>query len=186
MIDGFDINKFEDKMKRCLDNLALEYSAIRAGRANPGVLKKVRVDYYGVSSAIDQIATVSVAEARVLVINPWDVSALPLIEKAIQQSDIGINPTSDGKVIRLMFPQLTQESRKEIVKDVNRLKEAAKVSIRNVRKDALDSIKALKKDGTLTEDDVKLEEKKVQNLVDIYNGKVDVMSAEKEKDVMQV
>lgn len=186
MSDGFNIGKFEEKMKGCVDNLALEYSAIRAGRANPGILKKVKVDYYGASSAIDQIATVSVAEARVLVINPWDVSALPLIEKALQQSDIGINPTNDGKVIRLTFPQLTQESRKEIVRDVHKLKEAAKVSIRNIRRDALDSIKALKKAGTLTEDDVKLEEKRVQNLVDKYNDNVDVLCEKKEEDVMQV
>lgn len=182
----FEINKFEDRMKKCLKNLSDEYAAIRAGRANPAILNKVKVDYYGSLTPIEQIAAISVAEARVLVINPWDASALGLIEKALQQSDIGINPANDGKVLRLTFPQLTEEGRKEIVKDIHKLKENAKVGIRNIRKDAFDNIKNLKKDGILTEDDVKIKEKKVQKLVDEYNEKVDDISLKKEKEILEV
>lgn len=182
----FEINQFEDRMKKCLKNLSDEYAAIRAGRANPAILNKVKVDYYGSLTPIEQIAAISVAEARVLVINPWDASALGLIEKALQQSDIGINPANDGKVLRLTFPQLTEEGRKEIVKDIHKLKENAKVGIRNIRKDAFDNIKNLKKDGILTEDDVKIKEKKVQKLVDEYNEKVDDISLKKEKEILEV
>ncbi len=182
----FNIGKFKEKMERCVDNLISEYGTIRAGRANPAILSKVRVEYYGTLTPIEQIAAVSVSEARVLVINPWDITALPLIEKAIQQSDIGINPTNDGKVIRLTFPQITQEGRKEIVKQVHKLKENAKVTVRNIRKDALDLIKSLKKEGVFSEDDVKNKEKKVQNLVDEFNGKIDTIAQNKEKEVMEV
>ena len=182
----FNIKKFEEKMQKCINNLTSEYAAIRASRANPAILKKVRVEYYGSLTSIEQIASVSVSEARVLVINPWDSSSLPLIEKAIQQSDIGINPVNDGKVIRLNFPQLTQEGRKEIVKEVKSLKEAAKITIRNVRKDALNEIKNLKKDGTFSEDEVKAKENKIKKLVDEYNEKIETISEKKEKEVMEV
>ena len=182
----FNITKFKERMEKSIDNLISEYGTIRAGRANPAILNKVRVEYYGTLTPIEQIAAVSVSEARVLVINPWDITALPLIEKAIQQSDIGINPANDGKVIRLTFPQITQEGRKEIVKQVHKLKENAKVSVRNIRKDALDLIKSLKKEGVFSEDDVKNKEKKVQNLVDEFNGKIDTIAQNKEKEVMEV
>ena len=186
MEEEFKIEKFKDRMEKSIDNLVSEYGTIRAGRANPSILNKVRVEYYGSLTPIEQIASVSVSEARVLVINPWDISALPLIEKALQQSDIGINPANDGKVIRLTFPQLTQEGRKDIVKQVGKLKESAKVSIRNVRKDALDLIKNLKKDGILSEDEVKSKEKKVQKIVDEFNDKIDSIAQAKEKEVMEV
>ncbi len=186
MESEFNITKFKERMEKSIDNLISEYGTIRAGRANPAILNKVRVEYYGTLTPIEQIAAVSVSEARVLVINPWDITALPLIEKAIQQSDIGINPANDGKVIRLTFPQITQEGRKEIVKQVHKLKENAKVSVRNIRKDALDLIKSLKKEGVFSEDDVKNKEKKVQNLVDEFNGKIDTIAQNKEKEVMEV
>lgn len=182
----FNLRKFEERMEKCIDNLVSEYGTIRAGRANPAILNKVRVEYYGALTPIEQIAAVSVSEARVLVINPWDITALPLIEKAIQQSDIGINPANDGKVIRLTFPQITQEGRKDIVKQVHKLKENAKVTVRNIRKDAFDLIKSLKKEGVFSEDDVKNKEKKVQDVVDKFNGKIDVVAQNKEKEVMEV
>ena len=182
----FNLRKFEERMEKCIDNLVSEYGTIRAGRANPAILNKVRVEYYGALTPIGQIAAVSVSEARVLVINPWDITALPLIEKAIQQSDIGINPANDGKVIRLTFPQITQEGRKDIVKQVHKLKENAKVTVRNIRKDAFDLIKSLKKEGVFSEDDVKNKEKKVQDVVDKFNGKIDVVAQNKEKEVMEV
>ena len=182
----FNVKKFEEKMKRCINNLVGEYSAIRAGRANPAILNKVRVEYYGAITSIEAIASISVSEARVLVISPWDLAALPLIEKAILQSDIGINPANDGKVLRITFPQLTEEGRKAIVKDIHKLKENAKISIRNVRRDALDEIKLLKKDGIFSEDDVKVKEKDVQKLVDRFNENIDDVAQKKEKEVMEV
>ena len=186
MKENFEISKFEDKMKKCIKNLINEYSSIRAGRANPAILNKIRVDYYGAKTSIEQIASISVSEARILVISPWDVSTLSLIEKAIQQADIGINPINDGKVIRLIFPQLTEEVRKKIVKDIHKLKEIAKISIRNIRKEALDEIKKLKKDAILTEDEVKVTENDVKKLVDCYNEDIDEIAKNKEKEVMEV
>ena len=186
MLNEFEIKKYEDKMEKCINNLVLEYGSIRAGRANPSILNKVRVEYYGQLVPVEQIAAISVSEARVLVINPWDVTALPLIEKALQQSDVGINPTNDGKVIRLTFPQLTQEGRKDIVKQVHKLKENAKVTIRNIRKDALDDIKNLKKEGIFSEDEVKSKEKSVQKVIEKYNEKIDEISQNKETEVMEV
>ena len=173
-------------MNKCINNLVSEYSAIRAGRANPAILNKVRVEYYGAMAPIEAIAAISVSEARVLVISPWDAGALPLIEKAILQYDIGINPANDGKVLRITFPQLTEEGRKAIVKDIHKLKENAKISIRNVRRDALDEIKIFKKDGVFSEDDVKVKEKDVQKLVDRFNEKIDDVAQKKEKEVMEV
>ncbi len=186
MDNGFDIKKFEEKMKKCIENLQKEFVLIRAGRANPAILNKVRVEYYGSLTPIEQIAAVSVSEARVLVISPWDVSSLSLIEKAIQQSDIGINPINDGKVLRIVFPQLTKESRQQIVKEIHKLKENAKITVRNIRKDALDEVKRLKKDKVLNEDDVSVKEKEIKKLVDTYNDKIDSASQKKEKEVMEV
>lgn len=176
----------EEKMQKTLHVLAGDYAAIRAGRANPGVLEKIVVDYYGVPTPIPQMAAVSVAEARVLVIQPWDASTLKSIEKAIQTSDLGINPTNDGKVIRIMFPQLTEERRREISKDVSKLCEEAKVAIRSIRRDAIDKFKAMKKNAEITEDDLKSAEKDVQTLTDKYCKEADEMSAKKEKEIMSV
>ena len=154
------LKKAEEKMQKTADRLEHEYTTIRAGRANPAVLDKIMVDYYGVPTQINQMAAVSVAEARILVISPWDASSLKAIEKAIQTSDLGINPTNDGKVIRIAFPQLTEERRKEIVKDVHKLREEAKVAVRNIRRDYMDKLKALKKESGVSEDEIKDGEKK--------------------------
>lgn len=180
------IKKAQEKMEKCLRSLEHEYSTIRAGRANPAVLDKVMVDYYGAPTPINQMAAVSVAEARILVIQPWDKSSLKLIEKAIQASEIGINPTNDGSVLRLVFPQLTEERRKELVKDIKKISEEAKVTVRNVRRDGLEKIKAQKKNNEITEDDVKDLEKEMQKLTDKFIDKVDAAAGEKEKEIMSI
>ncbi len=180
------LNKVEEKMKKTLSALDTEYTSIRAGRANPAVLDKIMVDYYGVPTKIQQMAAISVAEARILVIQPWDMSSLKLIEKAIQVSDLGINPTNDGKVIRIAFPQLTEERRKEIVKDIHKLGEERKVTIRGIRRDANEKLKAMKKDSTITEDDLKDGEKKTQTLTDKYCKEVDDLAKKKEKEIMEI
>lgn len=176
----------EEKMKKTLHVLSGEYAAIRAGRANPAVLDKIVVDYYGVPTPIPQMAAVSVAEARVLVVQPWDASTLKSIEKAIQTSDLGINPTNDGRVLRIAFPQLTEERRRDIVKDVSKLCEDAKVAIRSIRRDAIDKFKAMKKASEITEDDLKNCEKEIQNLTDKYCKEADDMGAAKDKEVMSI
>ena len=180
------INSAKEKMNKSLNALANEYAAIRAGRANPAVLDKVLVDYYGSPTPVNQMAAVSVSQATILVIQPWDKSTLKLIEKAIQASDIGINPTNDGSVIRLAFPQLTEERRKELCKTVKKYGEEAKVSVRNVRRDTLDKFKAMKKNGELTEDDQKDAEKKLQKITDKYCEDVDKAVADKEKEIMSI
>ena len=161
-------SKTKEKMEKCLTALERDYAAVRAGRANPAVLDKVMVDYYGVPTPINQMAAVSVPEARLLVIQPWDASTLIEIEKAINTADLGINPQNDGKVIRLTFPQLTEEHRKTLQKDISKRGEEAKVAIRNVRRDAMDDIKKLKKDNEITEDEQKDAEKKLQDITDSY------------------
>ena len=163
--------KAESKMGKTIARLESDYAAIRAGRANPAVLDKVMVDYYGAPTPVNQLAAVSVAEARVLTIQPWDGSVCRAIERAIQTSDIGINPQSDGKTIRLIFPPLTEEKRKDIVKDVSHMAEEAKIALRSIRRDAMEKLKAMKKDGELTEDDLKQAEKKTQELTDKYVSK---------------
>ena len=176
----------DEKMNKSISVLAGEFAAIRAGRANPAVLDKLFVDYYGTPTPINQMAAVSVSEARVLVIQPWDRSTLKDIEKAILTSDIGINPNNDGSVIRLNFPPVTEDRRKEICKDVRKLGEESKVAIRSIRRDALEKFKAEKKNGTLTEDDLKAAEKDVQDLTDKYCKTIDTMVADKEKEVMSI
>ena len=156
------LKKAEERMGRRYDHMCREYSEIRAGRANPAVLDKVKVDYYGSPTPVNQLAAVSVTEARTLTIQPWDASILRQIEKAIQKSDIGINPNNDGKIIRLIFPPLTEERRKLIVKDVQKVAEDTKVQVRNVRRETIEKLKAMKKSGDLTEDDLKTAEKKMQ------------------------
>ena len=180
------ISKAEARMERILSHLADEYAAIRAGRANPAVLDKVVVDYYGAPTPVNQLAAVSVTEARTLMVQPWDASVLRAIEKAIQTSDIGINPQNDGKALRLVFPPLTEDRRKEIVKEVSKMAEETKVSVRNVRRDAVDKVKAKKKDGELTEDDLKKAEKKIQDLTDRFVKEIDKMAEKKQKEVMAI
>ncbi len=180
------MNLTKEKMKKSLNALSNEFASIRAGRANPAVLDKVLVDYYGAPTPVNQMAAVSVSEARILVIQPWDRSSLKLIEKAIQASDIGINPTNDGSVIRLVFPQLTEERRKELCKSIKKYGEECKVTIRSVRRDAMEKFKAMKKNSEITEDDLKDCEKKVQELTDKFCADVDKTVAEKEKEIMTV
>lgn len=176
----------EERMNRRIDHLNNEYSAIRAGRANPAVLDKVTVDYYGAPTPINQLAAVSVTEARTLMIQPWDVSVLTPIERAIQMSDVGINPQNDGKALRMVFPPLTEERRKELVKDVKELAEEAKVGIRNVRRDAVDKFKAMKKNSEITEDDLKQAEKKTQDLTDKVVKEIDAIAEKKQKEIMSI
>ena len=178
--------KTKEKMEKCLTALERDYSAVRAGRANPAILDKVMVDYYGVPTPINQMAAVSVPEARLLVIQPWDASTLREIEKAINTADIGINPQNDGKVIRLTFPQLTEEHRKTLQKDISKRGEEAKVAIRNVRRDAMDDIKKLKKDNEITEDEQKDAEKKLQDITDDYVKQVEVITKKKEEEVLSI
>lgn len=180
------INKAQEKMEKSINVLVSDYGTIRAGRANPGVLDKVTVDYYGTATPINQLATVSVSEARVLVVQPWDKSLLVPIQKAIQASDVGINPQNDGSVLRLMFPQMTEEDRKRIVKDVKKMGEDTKVAVRSIRRDAMDKIKNMKKNNEITEDDVMTAEEKIQKVTDKMVKKVDETVAAKEKEVLSI
>ena len=177
---------YEDKMKSAVAHLERELAAVRAGRANPAVLDKVTVEYYGTPTPITQMAAIQVPDPRTLVISPWDASTLKNIEKAILASDIGLTPQNDGKVIRLAFPQPTEERRKELTKQVAKLCEEAKVAIRNVRREANDKTKAMKKDGDMTEDEVKASDKLVQDLTDKFIKEVDTISAEKDKEIMAI
>ena len=180
------LKKAEERMGRRYDHMCKEFSEIRAGRANPAVLDKVKVDYYGAPTPVNQLAAVSVTEARTLTIQPWDASILRQIEKAIQKSDIGINPMNDGKLIRLVFPPLTEDRRKEITKDVQKIAEDTKVQVRNVRRDTIEKLKAMKKSGELTEDDLKNGEKKTQDLTDKFIKKIDTASAAKQKEILEL
>lgn len=180
------LKKADETMGRRIDHMCKEFSEIRAGRANPAVLDKVKVDYYGAPTPVNQLAAVSVTEARTLTIQPWDISVLKQIEKAIQTSEIGINPQNDGKIIRLIFPPLTEDRRKEIVKDVQKIAEETKIQIRNVRRDTIEKLKAMKKAGELTEDDLKQGEKKTQDLTDKYIKNIDKLSADKQKEILEI
>lgn len=180
------LNNAKEKMEKTMKVLGSDFAAIRAGRANPAVLDRIQVDYYGTPTPIQQMAAVSVADARVLMIQPWDKSSLKAIEKAIQASDLGINPQNDGSVIRLTFPQLTEERRKDLSKDIKKLGEEAKVAIRAIRRDANDKIKSMKKNNELTEDDVKLFDKDIQKLTDKYIDNIDDAVSVKEKEIMTV
>lgn len=177
---------YKEKMTKTVAALESEYGTIRAGRANPAILDKVRVDYYGTPTPINQIAAVSVTEARNLTIQPWDVSQIRVIEKAILTSDLGINPQNDGKVLRIAFPPLTEERRKELVKTVRKYAEESKVSIRSIRRDAIESLKDQKKSGEMTEDDLKDAEKKVQDATDRFCKEIDGIAAKKEKEIMEI
>ena len=180
------LKKCEERMNKRVDHLEVEYREIRAGRANPNILDRITVDYYGAPTAINALAAVSVTEARTLTIQPWDTSVLRGIERAIQASDIGINPQNDGKIIRLVFPPLTEDKRKDIVKDVAKMEEAKKVHIRNIRRDTIEDFKKMKKEGEITEDDLKKSEKKVQELTDKYIKSIDQLCEAKQKEVMSI
>ena len=178
--------QYKAKMEKTIDVMKSEFNTIRAGRANAAVLDKITVDYYGAPTPIQQIASISTPEPRMLAIQPWDSSALKAIEKAIQQSDLGINPQNDGKVIRLVFPQLTEERRKDLSKQVKKMGEDAKVAIRNIRRDAVDTFKKQQKKSEITEDDLKTLEKDIQDATDKYCKEIDNETAKKEKELMDV
>ena len=179
-------NVTREKMTKTLSVLKTDFDSIRAGRANAAVLDKIHVDYYGSSMPINQLATVAVAEARILTIQPWDSSVLPLIEKAIQASDLGINPQNDSRIIRLTFPQPTEERRKQLVKDVSKMGEGAKIALRQVRRDAIEKLKTMKKNSEITEDDLKDGENEIQKITDEFVKKVDEAVAAKEKEIMEI
>ena len=181
-----DYSNIEDRMEKAVGAYERNLSEIRAGRANPAVLNKVKIDYYGVPTPISQVAGVSVPEARLIVIQPWDASVLEEIEKAILTSDIGINPNNDGKVIRLAFPELTEERRKELVKDIKKMAEEAKVAVRSVRRDGIDEFKTKQKNSEITEDDLKVAESEIQKLTDTKIADIDAILEKKEKEVMSV
>jgi len=176
----------KEKMNKTLEVLTKEFASLRAGRANPNVLDKISVEYYGAPTPIQQIAAISVAEARILVIQPWDKSSLGLIEKAIQTSDLGINPMNDGNVIRIVFPSLTEERRKELCKQISKLAEESKVSIRSIRRDAIENFKAMKKSNNITEDDLKGIEKDIQDFTNDFCKQIDDISKTKEKEIMAI
>ena len=180
------ISTAEEKMNKTMDALVREFGSVRAGRANPSVLDRISVDYYGCPTPINQLAAVSVAEARVLQIQPYDASVLKEIEKAIQVSDIGINPQNDGRVLRLIFPPLTEERRKDLVKDVRKIAEDSKVAVRSIRRDAIEKLKTLKKNNEITEDDQANAEKKIQTLTDKFCKEVDDACVAKEKEIMEI
>lgn len=180
------LNNAESKMQKSVQALLNEYATVRAGRANPGVLDKVSVEYYGVPSPVNQVAAVSVPDPRTLMIAPWDKSMLKDIERAILASDIGINPQNDGTVIRLQFPPLNEERRKDLGKMIYKYGEEAKVAVRSIRRDGIEKLKDKKKQGELTEDDLKIAEKKMQDLTDKYCKEIDAEAAAKEKEIMEL
>ena len=181
-----DLKEFQRKMEKTLDVLASDFAAVRAGRANAQVLDRITVEYYGVPTPLNQVGTISSPDPRTLVIQPWDTTLLRAIEKAIQVSDLGINSQNDGRVIRLAFPQLTEERRKELIKQVKKYGEDAKVAVRNVRRDAVDYVKKAQKKGELTEDDQKKSEKDIQDLTDKFTKRIDEMCSVKEKELMEI
>lgn len=181
-----DYKNLEEKMGKTISVLEENLAEIRAGRANPAILNKIKVDYYGVPTPINQVAGISVPEARLIVIQPWDASILKEIEKEILKADIGINPNNDGKVIRLSFPELTEERRKELVKDIKKIAEEAKVSIRSIRREGIDEYKAMQKESMITEDDLKRAEDDIQELTDKKIAEIDKILDNKEKEIMSV
>ena len=181
-----ELKKYEDKMNKTLDVLEDEFGAIRAGRANPHVLDKIKVDYYGTPTPLQQVGNISVPEARMIVIQPWEKSLIKPIEKAILTSELGINPNNDGNAIRLIFPELTEDRRKELAKDVKKKGDQAKVAIRNIRRDAMDAFKKMEKSGDMSEDDRDLAEEKMQKLTDKMIEKVDKAVETKTTEIMTV
>lgn len=181
-----EIKKADQKMQKALSALNSNFNTIRAGRANPAVLDRITVEYYGTATPLNQMAAISVPDPRTLMISPWDRSTLKSIEKAIQTSDLGINPNNDGSVIRLIFPPMTSERRNELAKEIRKMTEEGKVSLRNIRRDVMDKIKAMKKNGDITEDDVKDGEKEVQKMTDKYVKEADAMGEKKIKEIQEI
>lgn len=181
-----DLKQYEEKMEKSIDSLQAELATIRAGRANPHILDKITVDYYGTPSTIQQVANVSVPEARMIQIQPWEQSLIKEIEKAIMTSDIGITPTNDGKCVRLVFPELTEDRRKELVKDVKKKGEGAKVAVRNIRRDANDNVKKQNKANEISEDEVKQLEENIQKMTDKYVAEIDDIIESKSKEILTV
>lgn len=181
-----DFNKIEEKMNKTIEVLEQNYAEVRAGRANPAILNKVKIDYYGTPTPINQVAGISVPEARLIVIQPWDVSILKEIEKEILKADIGINPNNDGKVIRLAFPELNEERRKEIVKEIKKMAEDSKVAVRSARRDGIDEAKKMQKDSLMTEDELRDAEERIQKLTDKKIEEIDSVLANKEKEIMSI
>ena len=181
-----DYTNIKEKMEKTISVLSEKFSEVRAGRANPAILNKVKIDYYGTPTPINQVAGVSVPEARLIVIQPWDASVLKEIEKAILASDIGINPNNDGKVIRLAFPELNEERRKEIVKDIKKMAEEAKVAVRAIRRDGIDEAKTKQKNSEMTEDELKTAEDEIQKITDKYVEEVEKVLEQKEKEIMSI
>lgn len=180
------LTKYEEKMNKTVSVLEEEFLSIRAGRANPHILDKVKVDYYGSETPINQLAGISVAEARVLVVQPYDISILSGIEKAIFAADLGVNPQSDGKVIRIVFPPLTEERRKDLGKNISKIGEESKVAIRSIRRDANDAFKTMKKNNEMTEDELKSNEEKVQKMTDKFCATIDDMVQKKQKEILEI
>ena len=176
----------ENHMQKSISVLLADYGAVRAGRANPAVLDKIRVDYYGTPTPINQLAAISVSEARVLTIQPWDMTVCRAVEKAIETSELGINPQSDGKVIRLAFPPLSEERRRDLVKEISKMAEECKVAVRSIRREAMEKLKAQKKNSELTEDELKQAEKKAQDLTDKYCKKADEAFENKKKEILEI
>ena len=181
-----ELNNIEEKMNKTISVLQENLAEVRAGRANPSILNKIMINYYGVPTPINQVAGISVPEARLIVIQPWDASILKEIEKEILKAEIGINPNNDGKVIRLAFPELTEERRKELVKEIKKMGEDAKVSVRSIRREGMDKVKAEQKEGTITEDELKTTEDKIQKLTDNKVSEIDKAIENKEKEIMSV
>ncbi len=181
-----ELKVFEEKMQKSVDNLGENFNSIRAGRANPHVLDKIKVDYYGTPTPLQQVGNISVPEARIIQIAPWEKKMIKEIEKAINMSDIGINPTNDGATVRLIFPELNEERRKDLAKQIKKYAEEAKVAVRNIRRDAMDTIKKLEKDGEFTEDDSKQAEKDMQKATDKKIEEIDKMCDAKTKDIMTI
>ncbi len=181
-----DLKQFEEKMEKSVENLQAELATIRAGRANPRILDKIKVDYYGTPTPLQQVANVSVPEARMIQIQPWEASLIKDIEKAILTSDLGLTPTNDGKMVRLVFPELTEERRKELAKDVKKKGESSKVAVRNIRRDANDYIKKYGKENDTSEDEIKQAEDKIQKLTDKYIAEVDSVVENKTKEILTV
>ena len=181
-----DLKEYEEKMKKQISGYEHNLSTVRVGRANPAVLEKIHVDYYGTPTAINQMAEIKIPDARTIVINPWDATSLKAIEKAINASDLGINPINDGRTIRLSFPPLTEERRKDLTKQVAKMGEDTKVQLRNTRREANEKFKDMKKKSEMSEDEQKVSEKSIQDMLDKFIKEVDVITAKKEKDIMEI
>lgn len=179
-------SEYESRMKKTIDALSSQFAAVRAGKANAAVLDQIRIEYYGTPTPIQQVASISATDARTLTIQPWDASSLKAIEKAIQSSDLGINPQNDGRVIRLLFPQLTEERRRDLIKQVHKYSEDGKVAIRNIRRDAIEFFKGQKKKSEITEDDLKDIEKDLQKLTDDYIKQIEKLLEKKEKELSEI